>query len=401
MAMFGKDKLSLIVDKDTVDLTTASLSSDLSTVDFNSDEKYFFITIDKVLFANPIETIRSVLDAHGFVSNLENILSCLDSLQLCIHAKVPDKEPPAGIVIVSEYLPCIRFEMPQKGKIGRVLQSFYDEFSKYENKIDSKTKVPLGGESDALKVKSLDKENKELGKMNVELKDRVSLLTQQLIREQTSLSRASRALDSQRMLPENTSICRVEDVNLKKRFIKVKVSRKLIEIPMQILDRVPERKARCIVTFDENNAIPVGVLFFDKQELRSIEKRIAKIVYVEGDSFKALDLERNEYQIKALNERERMSIKSLQRGMDIIISIANNYVVRFFSLGTNDSKFFADSVEEQLVVYGIGRNQLVGVGLTGKSQVSENNEQITDDSNGEEFVDDADKFLKQNTNQLN
>ena len=49
MAIFGKEKLKVISDKDLADLSKASINKNLSAVDFDSDGKYFYITIDSIL----------------------------------------------------------------------------------------------------------------------------------------------------------------------------------------------------------------------------------------------------------------------------------------------------------------------------------------------------------------
>ncbi len=368
MSLFEKEKPEVIINRESFDFSGASFSSKLSIADFNDDEKYFYITVDKVLFTSPVDTIRSVLEAHGYVSNLENILSCLDSLLLCVYGRVSSKnkkrisgnsEKSLIEGQVSDYLPCFRFELPQKNKIGEVLQFFYDELEKYESRAHDKQAV-FSGEMEALKNQSLKKEIKQLKKDNAALSQQVSLLTQQLTKEQKSLNRASRALDMRQMLPENTHICTVEDIDLKKRIIKVKFARKQVDVPTYILDRVPDFKSRCLVTFDENEEKAVGVLFLDNQELGNIEKRSAELLHVEGNTFKARDSERNEFQISALNNQEAIFIQSLKRGMRVLISIADNYVVRFSELDNVSSNKFVERLDEQLVVYEIGRNQLVG-----------------------------------------
>ncbi|TQV81225.1 hypothetical protein FKG94_08970 [Exilibacterium tricleocarpae] len=363
MAIFDKEKLQIIWEEEGADLSKASLSKNLSAVDYDSEGKYFYITVDKVLFSNPAAIIKSVLDAHGYVSNLENILSCLDSFVFSIRARVPDKEEPQSQPArVNEYLPCIRFELPQTNKVGHVLQSFYDEIAKYEATLTDPKKAfwsTDGGDKES--DRALKKEIRRLEADNKALQEQVTALTQRLIAEQKSLSRASRALDSQQNLPENTKICRVEQVDLKRRIIKVKAFRKLIDVPTHMLDRVPEFQARCLIMFDDDEQVPLGVLFFDNEELDSIEKRTAELLYVEGDSFKARDSLRNEFQIKAVNELEADSIKSLRRGMKVLISIADDYVVRFSVLNSANANHFTRTLQEQFTVYEIGRNQLIDV----------------------------------------
>jgi len=362
MAIFEKGKLKVLSEKGDADISRASINKNLSAVGYDSDLKFFYMTIDKLLFSDPVSTIKKVLDAHGFVPNLENILSCLDSFIFSAHIRTADKvNGESSPVKVNDYLPCIRFELPQKNKVGDILQSFYDEIAKYEYRITGDKRKTWAPDPEGKKNKDLKAEIKQLKESNKELQEQVSALTLQLSREQKSLSRASRALDSQRMLPDNAKICRVEHIDLKQRKIKVKCYRDVIDIPTHMLDRVPDFQARCLITFDEGEDHPLGIIFFDNEELGKLEKRTAKLLYVEGDSFKARDSMRNEFQIKAVNAMEAETIKTLSRGMKVVISIADGYVVRFSVLGSINPDQFKTRIQEQFIVYGIARNQLVNL----------------------------------------
>ena len=70
---------------------------------------------------------------------------------------------------------------------------------------------------------------------------------------------------------------------------------------------------------------------------------------------------RNEFQIKAVNPLEAETIKMLSRGMKVVISISDGYVVRFSVLGDTDSQKFKCQIQEKFIVYDIARNQLVAV----------------------------------------
>jgi len=360
MAIFEKGKLTVISEKEDADLSSASLNKNLSAVGYDKEEKFFYMTMDKALFSDPVSTIRTVLDAHGFVPNLENILSCLDSFNFSVHSRVSVKDDAqSSPAKVQEYLPCIRFELPHKNKVGVILQSFYDEIAKYESKSSSHEGLGWVPDPELKKSKDLLTELKTLKAENIELQGQVSALTQQLSIEQKSLSRASKALDSQRVLPDNAKICRVDDVDLKQRKVKVKCNRKTIEIPTHLLDRVPDYQARCLITFDENEETPLGIIFFNNEELGDVEKRTAELLYVKGDSFKARDSQRNEFQIKAVNSVEAKTIEALGRGMKVVVSISDGYVVRFSVLGSTESEQFTNLVQEQFIVHDIARNQLV------------------------------------------
>lgn len=231
-------------------------------------------------------------------------------------------------------------------------------FQKYETKTSDQNQIPW---THAPETKNLKDENQKLKDENRELREQVSELTYQLSQEQRSLSKASKALDSQRVLPDNAKICRVESVDLKRRKVKVKCHRKVIDIPTHMLDRVPDYQARCLITFEENEEHPLGIIFFNNEELGNLEKRTAELLYVKGDTFKARDSMRNEFQIKAVNPLEAETIKILSRGMKVVISISDGYVVRFSVLGDTDSQQFKCQIQEKFIVYDIARNQLVSV----------------------------------------
>ncbi|MGQ9426397.1 hypothetical protein ACXYTJ_09850 [Gilvimarinus sp. F26214L] len=360
MAIFDKTKPKVIAAKGEADLSRASLSKELSAVGYDTDGKFFYITLDKVLFADPTSTIKTVLDAHGFVPNLENILACLDSFVFGVYAKSANKNPEGAALKVSEYYPCIRFELPQKNKIGAILQSFYDEIARYESQNNGDSKIPLP-DPERKQLKDLKKEVADLKRENRDLQDQVSALTMQLNREQKSLSRASRALDSQKALPENVRICKVEQVDLKRRMVKLSSQRKEFDIPTHLLDRVPQFQARCLTIFDDEQQVPVGIIFLDNQEAANVERRTAELLYVEGDAFKARDSRRNELQVKAVNDVEADTIRHLRRGMKVLVSMSEGYVVRFSQLTELEPKDFIFRVHEQFIVGDIGRNQLVPV----------------------------------------
>lgn len=362
MAIFETGKLKVLSESGDADLSRATINESLSAVGYDSDEKFFYMTIDKILFSDPVSAIRTVLDAHGFVPNLENILSCLDSFTFSAHVKSADKgEAESSPLKVNDYLPCIRFELPQKNRVGDILKSFYDELSKYDSKVSGTKDMAWEPDPAVKKAKDLKAEIAQLKASNKELSEQVSALTYQLSMEQKSLTRASRALDSQQALPDNAKICRVDSIDLKRRKIKVKCSRKIIEIPTHMLDRVPEFQARCLIIFDDGEEIPSGIIFFDKEELEDIEKRTAELLYVKEGTFKARDSMRNEFQIKAVNAMEAESIKSLSRGMKVLISISDGYVVRFSVLSSAAAEKFRSKIQEQFIVYDIARNQLVTI----------------------------------------
>ena len=359
MPLFDKDTFSVVTEDGEIDLSKATMNKHLSVVDFDAQSNQFYISMDKVLFTNPVTTIEKILDAHGFVTNLENILSCFDSCIFSIHAKGSEKTVDGKNTLrVNDYIPCLSFELPQKHKVGRLLQSFYEEIAKHETGEGHSLGMTQALTKES-KIANLTREVETLRAENKLLNDKVNALAEELIAEKKQSKTRESGQDSQDALPGNTKICRVEHVDLKKRLVKVKAVRKVIDIPTHMLDRVPEFKSRCLVTFDEETDLPIGVLFFDNKELGTVERRVADLLVVDGDMFKARDSLRNEFQIQAVNPLEQDSIKQLKRGMKVLISVADDYVVRFSVLSSTDPNQFNQAVQEQLAVYEIGRNQLI------------------------------------------
>ncbi|NIP52026.1 bZIP transcription factor, partial [candidate division KSB1 bacterium] len=178
MAIFEKSRLKIISGKGDADLSRASVNEDLSAVGYDTDGKFFYITMDKVLFSDPASLIKTVLDAHGFVPNLENILACLDSFTFAVYARTSNKgDNDATISRVNEYFPGIRFELPQKNKIGKILQSFYDELAKYESQSSGNNNATWMPDPEVKKAKDLKAQVTELQQENKELQEQVSALT--------------------------------------------------------------------------------------------------------------------------------------------------------------------------------------------------------------------------------
>ena len=80
------------------------------------------------------------------------------------------------------------------------------------------------------------------------------------------------------------------------------------------------------------------------------------------------DLVRTEFQIKAVNDMEAATIRGLERGMKVVISIADGFVVRFSVLGATLAEQFVSRIQEQMIVHDLARNQLIAVPSVGESE---------------------------------
>ena len=358
MPVFSSARPTVLSREEEADLSKAALNPKLSAVDFDEDGQFFYMTVDRAMFTEPVATIRTVLEAHGFVANLENVLSCLDSFRFGAYTRLkgsPEKGVPSP---VEDYLPCLTFELPKRNRIGPILKSFYDEIACYDTKAAKAKRDDWQKDAERSKLRKLTAEKERLEKENEELKAQVAELSHQLSQEQRSLNRASKALDSQQVLPANAKLGRIESIDLKRRKAKVKCRRQVVEIPTHLLDRVPAYQARCLVTFDERQDEPLGSVFFDDTELADLEKRTAELLFVEGKTFKARDSMRTEFQIKAVNPVEAETISRLKRGDQVLISIADGYVARFHPIESKNPTGLMVSIAEQFVLHDIEKNPL-------------------------------------------
>ena len=341
------------------ELLNAFIDQQFSIVNYDVKKNLFYVSLDKVLFSNPVETVERVLEANGYVNNLENILSCLDSFKFVIHARVSESKKAEGTPQVHDYFPCMSFELPQKHRVGSLLQRFYDEVGDNSSGHKAAAADALLQLEKEQQIKQLKNQLEESQKRINSLNQTIERLTEELIAEKQRDKQSVGENLRTGSLPGNALLCSVEHVDLKRRLVKVKSVRKTLDIPTHLLDRVPEFRSTCLVTLDKDKKVPLGILFFDDKELGSIERRVADLLVVDGDTFKARDSMRNEFQIKALNDVEAESIASLQRGMKILLSVAEDYVVRFSIVEEQNAKAFDAAVLEQMTVLDIGRNQLV------------------------------------------
>lgn len=360
MPVMNKQKAVVIFRKDEADLSKGRLDAGLSAVDFDDDGKFFYMTMDRAVFTNPVSTIRTVLDAHGYVPNIENILSCLDSFSFSVRSRrVKSGGHGDAPLPVSDYLPCLTFELPHKSRIGSLLKGFYDEVSRFSDKPGKRRSDDETTAQSDRTIRKLTEEVESLKARNEELEQQIGSLTRQLSAEQRSLSRASRALDSQQVLPANARLGRIETIDLKRRVAKVKCRRSVYEIPTHMLGHVPDYQARCLITLDDDDKTPVGIVFFSNRELADLENRTAELLYVDGTRFKARDSQRTEFQIKAVNPSEAETIARLARGDRVMISVADGYVVRFSVIEAENSLHYRTRVMEQYILHDIARNPLI------------------------------------------
>ena len=337
--MFRKGNTELLFDVEAYDFSQAQLNEQLSTINFDDAEQCFFATVDRQVLTEPIETIKTVLKAHGFVENFENILSCFDNLQFPIYATLQKNK-------IKDYLPCVAFRLPHKDRFGKLLQNYYQELKQIQLEPGKDTPEE---EEPTKKDKNLAAQVAALKEKNKALQEQVKELKAQLAKQEKSVTKISRAMEAQNVLPENTKLGRVDRVDIKRRNLIVKVGRNLHDLPMVMLSHVPAVDSQCLVTLESDGKTPKSVFFHETDKIQRAEKRLAEVMGVEGGIFKARDSRRNFFQIKAENDSEEALISTLERGRHIVIYLADNYVIGFKVITGFNFEEWTDSMEEEVL----------------------------------------------------
>jgi len=352
---FGKSEhLDLIFSEDDeCDFSKANMAFALSSTEMDEKGEVFHATVDRIPFKKPVEIIATVLEANGYVINLENILACLDHMSMGIKGRMnsqPSGDEPAQI---KAYLPCLVFKMPTKGRQGMLLKKFYKEIEGYEAELaKAQGQFEEKKKSDKIQSKAeLRDEIKSLRRENESLKQQLGILTKSLSQVEKSNLSAERQLESGNYLPGDIRIATVRGILAAERTVVLKTGRKTFHLPMASLSAIPNIGDSCLVHIRDGKA---GLAFFYAKKGESFKKSLAQVLSVEGRSVKLRDEMRNTVVIEAANDQEEQIIFSLSRGDELILSTYQGNIVRFDRCIRADANNFKNKIQEDIALEQIG-----------------------------------------------
>lgn len=331
----------ILDDEDQVDLGKASLSLELSSTGFDEETQEFHVSMDRALFNNPVAIISTVLEANGFILNIENILAALDQLKFAPLVKSGSRGSSSTI---KYYLPCLKFQLPSKGQVGPTLKRFYEEIQHYElaiNELQQQEKAPVKGqrksEQHKEQIMKLEEENKLL-------KQEVSDLKLLLNRAVKSEATANKALASQNLLPNDIRLGIVRELNIEDRQILLKSGRTSISVPMALSPILPNVKDKCLVHYDKGNVI--GCFFYETTGIL-LKPILSQILAKDSQVCKVRDINRRTWCITIKNEEEAKMLSSLSRKDYLQLFIFDQQILRFSPM-VGHSKDFTAGVLESL-----------------------------------------------------
>lgn len=338
----------IVTSADECILDKASYNDRLSSKGMEENIERFHATVDQVQFLSAVEIIETVLEAHGYSLNMENVLSCLDYFRLGMKVKIAQKstgqEPPTG----KSYAPLVHFQLPSKKRVGPLLQKFYKEVEQYEKEIDRLQKIAIGGSGDEAgqSNSALAKETRQLRRENKSLQEKIAVLIAELAEVKTSLENASQAIEDGNYLPPDLRIATVHSISLKERLVTLRDGQTSFNVPTGLLDTIPAKGEKCLAAI-ENGSV-TGVFLYEGTS-RAPTIRLAEVLHVDGDLCKVRDEDRRNWLISAGNPLEQSAISSLRRGDRILVYFHDDVIIRFHGLSDGNNDDSAWRIAEEIV----------------------------------------------------
>lgn len=330
---------------DEKSVQTAPLSKHVSFSDYDVEENLFFSTIDKIMFLSPLEVISKVLSANGFIVNLENILSCFDTIKFGAIAK----NDSANKISFNEYQHCLMFQMPSKSHQGPVLGQFYKEIEAYEAEvrklraIESEYQEGNGKKSYDQLLKENKKFRLELQNMSMQLQD----LGRKLNMMQRANSQSAMALESANVMPPNLRLAKVKSIIIEERNVLLRVGRRSLHLPFDLIPFLPSEGDICMVKLVDGNVS--GAYFFESFG-RPFEKSVGTVLFTNGVRIKVRDEHRIQHILTASNRAEEEKFSQFKRNDRILIEKIESQIVRVELCGDVSNRHLQNKVQEQIVL---------------------------------------------------
>jgi hypothetical protein len=344
----SKDKESIVITDETrADIDGAKWNKQLSYMGHNTQLDAFEGTIDKLIFKDLNDLVTKVLEANGYVLNIENMLACLDQFKIGVRTALNDnQEEGEGPIKIKHYMPCVQFFLPSKKSSGKLLSVFYREIEAYEAKITdlekSKTRRPKSQADDPLTLK---RENQELRQEINALRHKIKELSRELHGMKRSNDQASRTIEVQKLLPPNIRTGSVRSIDLDKRSVLVKSGRTSINVLLKDLGGIPHLNAKCLVRIVEGQV--TGAFLYEKPA-EPFTKRIADVLFYSKEGLKVRDQLRNDWVVSA-KKLEQMGIKEIfVRHERVLLKIHSTRLISIESLARVNEDLFTEITFEQI-----------------------------------------------------
>ncbi|HYX34414.1 MAG TPA: hypothetical protein VE954_15020 [Oligoflexus sp.] len=347
---FGAKKTTeqLILENDQADLSKASYSPDLSYTDLDAETDTFSVTVDRVHFRKPLEIVLAVLEANGYASNFENLLSCFDSMVHSVRIRAADRSGTEAVT-ARNFIPSLSFQLPSKSKVGFLLKKFYAEIEAYELDI---ARLRAGEQDEAGNKKQsreqLKRDLERLQTENAKLLSNVALLTEQLAQAMKSQAHVTKALESNNIIPPQLKPVLVRELSLQERTVTMKAGRTTYTIPIFFLRTMPKIGDPCFLNIKDDQIVDV---YFYENPGREFHSEMAEVLYVSEDSCKLRDSHRKTMIWQVKHPQEAQVFTQLKRGDKAILSSIDNVIVKLSLVVDQNTDRWSQFVLEKQTVF--------------------------------------------------
>lgn len=348
---FGTKKTTerLIMESDQADLSKASYSPDLSLAALDDVSDTFTVTVDRIHFRKPLEIVMTVLEANGYASNFENLLSCFDSLVHSVRIRATDRSGEGVPVTARSFIPSISFQLPSKNKLGFLLKKFYAEIEAYELDI---ARLRAGEHDEAGNKKQtreqLKREVDRLQNENARLQASVAQLTEQLAYAMKSQAHVTKALESNNIIPPQLKPVLVREISLQERTVTMKSGRSSYVIPIFFLRTMPRIGDPCFLNIKDDQILDA---YFYENPGREFHHEMAEVLHVAEQSCKLRNSHRKTLIWTVRHPQEAQIFSQLKRGSKVILSSIDDVLVKLSLVVDQNTDIWSQIVQEQQTVF--------------------------------------------------
>jgi hypothetical protein len=355
--MFGngqKSDLKTVTDPaESPDITGASPINGANELGAEGDAATIFATVDRIRFKSLYEAVNEVLVAHGFVSNIENLLAALDYFKFGIRAELPSDVTSLASIKVRSFSDCIQFKLPEKRRSGPMLKMFYEEVGAYEAEIlrlsGSADKKPAEKDQEIRglrqQVERLREQNDELSKSKEEL---IGLI-QEL---EHYRSKASKTIEEQNLLPPNIKAGKVREISLEENRVVVKTGRASMVLALGTLNSFPSIGSGCLVVQKPNKEPDFGIVF--GEECEAFRQVVGTVLSIDGSLVKVRDERRKCWTA----EYRETSSQSLRPGDRVLLRVIKDVPISISVLKSSENDQPLFEVQAENIANQCGKRQL-------------------------------------------
>lgn len=311
-----------------------------------------FSTVDRLAFRPLPEVVETILRAHGFNLNLENILASLDDTRLGYRVRPSTRStPPAGKPTASGFLPALTLQLPRKHRVGPLLAKFYAELEAFHAElVQLRAERGRARSEERTLVERLRTERDELERTNALLTRKLQELQAELASVKKAHAEATSALASQNLLPAQVRLAQVLEVDLETRNVELRAGRKRFSIPLVALWVFPEKDDPCLVSIQDGEV--AGVFFHEAAQVPP-NLVVAEVLHVAEGKCKIREESRKTRVICAQNPAEVELINHMQRGDRVLLFLHGQALIRFTPCGAFDPEPFIRAVQESIAKFEI------------------------------------------------